>query len=236
MIAEMALQDLSQGGGREQGSDQLGWSGPEMLMSGRGHVNWTGERRFSGPRLGPPSPRRKHRSSPRRNMIGDGGGGGSSVASTAGSTAGSTARSTAASTNVAVGETESAPSEAKEKRRNRHKGVYRTVIPHQGGPAYKSSLNFCFDNEGTIRERMREIYDIADHHNTILSEKEGKRRRELEEKERHAIQWREMRNHPPGEFLTDVGRYFLLFICDDNNNWFSYLLLLAGRLFERRHY
>ena len=201
MIAELALQDLSPRGSgdssnrREQGSNQLGWSGPKGLVTRRGHVNWTGERKFSGPRLGPPSPRRGSI----QHVTGGTGGNvreGEEDRRPQVTTASTTGSTTASTTNTNMTSSRTDNSSLKERANFGRKGLRKT-IPHQGGRAYKSSLNYCFDNERTIQERMNEIYHIANYHESIKQERKEKKLMKEKENEKIARERRLKRFYPP---------------------------------------
>ena len=69
--------------------------------------------------------------------------------------------------------------------------------PHQGGKMYRSQLDFCFDNKGTIKKRMKEIYSIVAHQQATIHEKDMVQKKRDFENDIIAKKRRYLRHNPP---------------------------------------
>lgn len=157
MIARLAVRDLDQ---RRRPNEELniGWAGPSSITSARGSVGWTGAKKRTGPQIGPISEHtiRQHRDNKwRRPEHHD------------------------MKVGIQLEETLDNPFVKTSTRK------YHSTRPHRGPMAFspRSQLNFAFDHEATINERMKEIREIADTH-----------RRKAERRSKH-----------PRKFMYDGG-------------------------------
>jgi hypothetical protein len=211
MIAKFAVRDMNDDH-HKCNHNILGWSGPPILTAARGHVNWVGTKRHGrgGPLLGPKVPEDDIdiRNKSKFNNIAPYRSGKDRIDYANKSSKSIWSPSVQKNSGGYNDQKDDLHLHMNNFGDDRHKtpvwstkgrtlkpGV--TGKPHQGGRAYESQLNFCFDNQGTINERMDEIYNIVGHHQAIQKEKDRKQNQINQEKEYIARRNRYLKHNPP---------------------------------------